>query len=142
MQVVERVQQKLTGSLRAFLAPIVADLTAIAGRDFKPTVVLTVTEQVDKLISQATSLENLSQCFIGWVSASFHSPFLESRADSPSCLSVRSGSRFAESYRVYVVTPTVRLSCCHDENGLQRQECGRRGQGHFANRNSPDQARL
>ncbi|KAM0787611.1 hypothetical protein ACM66B_003678 [Microbotryomycetes sp. NB124-2] len=48
VQVVERVQQKLTG------------------RDFKPTVVLSVNEQVDKLIAQATSLENLSQCFIGW----------------------------------------------------------------------------
>ncbi|GAA5970883.1 hypothetical protein JCM11641_004492 [Rhodosporidiobolus odoratus] len=48
VQVVERVQQKLTG------------------RDFKPTVVLSVNDQVDKLIAQATSLENLSQCFIGW----------------------------------------------------------------------------
>ena len=48
--VVERVQQKLTG------------------RDFKPTVVLSVEDQVDKLIAQATSLENLSQCFIGWCS--------------------------------------------------------------------------
>ncbi|KAM0752153.1 FAT-domain-containing protein [Meredithblackwellia eburnea MCA 4105] len=48
VQVVERVQQKLTG------------------RDFKPTVVLNVTDQVAKLIEQASSLENLSQCFIGW----------------------------------------------------------------------------
>ncbi|GAA5848144.1 hypothetical protein JCM3766R1_000463 [Sporobolomyces carnicolor] len=48
VQVVERVQQKLTG------------------RDFKPTVVLSVNDQVDKLIAQATSLENLSQCFVGW----------------------------------------------------------------------------
>ncbi|CEQ40386.1 SPOSA6832_01995, partial [Sporobolomyces salmonicolor] len=48
VQVVERVQQKLTG------------------RDFKPTVVLSINDQVDKLIAQATSLENLSQCFIGW----------------------------------------------------------------------------
>ncbi|SCZ93158.1 BZ3500_MvSof-1268-A1-R1_Chr6-2g08497 [Microbotryum saponariae] len=48
VQVVERVQQKLTG------------------RDFKATVVLSVNDQVDKLIAQATSLENLSQCFIGW----------------------------------------------------------------------------
>jgi FKBP12-rapamycin complex-associated protein len=46
VQVVERVQQKLTG------------------RDFKPTVVLSVNDQVDKLIAQATSLENLSQCFV------------------------------------------------------------------------------
>ncbi|KAI5480415.1 FKBP12-rapamycin complex-associated protein [Pseudohyphozyma bogoriensis] len=48
VQVVERVTQKLTG------------------RDFKPTVVLSVKDQVDKLILQASSLENLSQCFIGW----------------------------------------------------------------------------
>jgi len=36
------------------------------GRDFKPTVVLSVNDQVDKLIAQATSLENLSQNFIGY----------------------------------------------------------------------------
>lgn len=48
LAVVARVQQKLTG------------------RDFKPTIILTVDEQVDKLIAQASSLENLSQCFIGW----------------------------------------------------------------------------
>ncbi|GJN89148.1 hypothetical protein Rhopal_002122-T1 [Rhodotorula paludigena] len=48
VQVIERVQQKLTG------------------RDFKPTVVLEVNAQVDALIAQATSLEHLSQMFIGW----------------------------------------------------------------------------
>lgn len=48
LQVVDRVQQKLTG------------------RDFKPTVVLSVNDQVDKLIQQATSLENLCRAFIGW----------------------------------------------------------------------------
>jgi len=37
----------------------------LLGRDFKPNV-LTVEEQVDKLILQATSLENLCQCFSGW----------------------------------------------------------------------------
>lgn len=47
-QVVERVSQKLTG------------------RDFKPTQVLNVKEQVQKLIVQATSVENLCQTFIGW----------------------------------------------------------------------------
>jgi FKBP12-rapamycin complex-associated protein len=36
------------------------------GRDFNPNVVLTVQAQVDKLILQATSLENLCQCFSGW----------------------------------------------------------------------------
>ncbi|KDQ52943.1 hypothetical protein JAAARDRAFT_61533 [Jaapia argillacea MUCL 33604] len=35
-------------------------------RDFTPDVVLTVQAQVDKLILQATSLENLCQCFSGW----------------------------------------------------------------------------
>ena len=36
------------------------------GRDFNPDVVLSVPAQVDKLILQATSLENLCQCFSGW----------------------------------------------------------------------------
>ncbi|KAF9525319.1 phosphatidylinositol 3-kinase [Crepidotus variabilis] len=38
----------------------------ITGRDFNPDVVLTVPAQVDKLIEQATALENLCQCFSGW----------------------------------------------------------------------------
>lgn len=64
------MQQKLTGTLRQLWLPVpFADLLlSSTGRDFKPTVVLTVNDQVDKLITQATSLENLSQCFIGWVS--------------------------------------------------------------------------
>ncbi len=37
-----------------------------SGRDFNPNVVLSVQAQVDKLILQATSLENLCQCFSGW----------------------------------------------------------------------------
>lgn len=48
LQVVDRVQQKLTG------------------RDFKPTVSLAVNEQVDKLIASATMVENLAVMFIGW----------------------------------------------------------------------------
>lgn len=48
LQVIDRVQQKLTG------------------RDFKPTQVLDVKEQVQRLILQATSVENLCQTFIGW----------------------------------------------------------------------------
>jgi hypothetical protein len=36
------------------------------GRDFKSNQVLDVPSQVDKLIQQATSLENLCLCFIGW----------------------------------------------------------------------------
>lgn len=46
--VYNRVQQKLTG------------------RDFNPNVELTVEQQVEKLIGQATSLENLCQGFSGW----------------------------------------------------------------------------
>ncbi|EJF64386.1 atypical/PIKK/FRAP protein kinase [Dichomitus squalens LYAD-421 SS1] len=38
----------------------------LTGRDFNPEEVLTVPAQVDKLILQATSLENLCQCFSGW----------------------------------------------------------------------------
>ncbi|EGN96671.1 hypothetical protein SERLA73DRAFT_170096 [Serpula lacrymans var. lacrymans S7.3] len=38
----------------------------LTGRDFNPDVVLSVPAQVDKLILQATSLENLCQCFSGW----------------------------------------------------------------------------
>ena len=35
-------------------------------RDFDVEQVLTVGDQVDKLIKQATSQENLCQCYIGW----------------------------------------------------------------------------
>ena len=38
----------------------------LTGRDFNPDQVLSVADQVDKLIIQATSLENLCQCFSGW----------------------------------------------------------------------------
>lgn len=38
----------------------------LAGRDFKHHGQLNVNQQVDMLIEQATSLENLCQCFIGW----------------------------------------------------------------------------
>ena len=41
-------------------------ICAILGRDFNPEVSLTVPMQVEKLILQATSLENLCQCFSGW----------------------------------------------------------------------------
>lgn len=39
----------------------------LTGRDFNPRVTLDVRTQVDKLIQQATSLENLCQCYIGWL---------------------------------------------------------------------------
>ncbi|KDQ22311.1 hypothetical protein PLEOSDRAFT_1051426 [Pleurotus ostreatus PC15] len=48
LAVYNRVQHKLTGA------------------DFNPDIALNVQEQVEKLILQATSLENLCQCFSGW----------------------------------------------------------------------------
>ncbi|PFH51827.1 hypothetical protein AMATHDRAFT_58344 [Amanita thiersii Skay4041] len=38
----------------------------LTGRDFNPDVSLSVSAQVNKLIEQATALENLCQCFSGW----------------------------------------------------------------------------
>ncbi|KNC98625.1 uncharacterized protein SPPG_06307 [Spizellomyces punctatus DAOM BR117] len=38
----------------------------LTGRDFKPNQTLDVRNQVHRLILQATSLENLCQCYIGW----------------------------------------------------------------------------
>ncbi|KAI1333519.1 FAT-domain-containing protein [Xylariaceae sp. FL0016] len=50
VEVLDRVNQKLTG------------------RDFKPTEELEVVQQVNKLILEATKLENLCQHYIGWCS--------------------------------------------------------------------------
>ncbi|KAI0105114.1 TOR kinase [Nemania sp. FL0031] len=50
LEVLDRVNQKLTG------------------RDFKPTEELEVVQQVNKLIIEATKLENLCQHYIGWCS--------------------------------------------------------------------------
>ncbi|KAK4187076.1 phosphatidylinositol 3-kinase tor2 [Podospora australis] len=50
VEVLDRISQKLTG------------------RDFKPDVELGVNEQVNKLIIEATKLENLCQHYIGWCS--------------------------------------------------------------------------
>ena len=50
IEVLDRVQQKLTG------------------RDFKPQEELDVISQVNKLIIEATKLENLCQHYIGWCS--------------------------------------------------------------------------
>ncbi len=50
-----------------FVSSVVSPLILLrAGRDFNPDEVLSVSAQVDKLILQATSLENLCQCFSGW----------------------------------------------------------------------------
>lgn len=48
LHVYNRVQHKLTGN------------------DFDPNVELSIEAQVDRLIQEATSLENLCQCFSGW----------------------------------------------------------------------------
>ena len=48
LSVINRVRDKLTG------------------RDFNPDEKLAVPQQVDLLIKQATSRENLCQCYIGW----------------------------------------------------------------------------
>lgn len=50
LEVLDRVSQKLTG------------------RDFKPGEELDVISQVNKLIMEATKLENLCQHYIGWCS--------------------------------------------------------------------------
>ena len=50
LQVLSRVKEKLTG------------------RDFKPNEELNVNPQVDRLIREATNLENLCQHYIGWCS--------------------------------------------------------------------------
>lgn len=50
VEVLDRVSQKLTG------------------RDFKPNEELLVKDQVNKLIIEATKLENLCQHYIGWCS--------------------------------------------------------------------------
>ncbi|KAL2872445.1 putative TOR pathway phosphatidylinositol 3-kinase TorA [Aspergillus lucknowensis] len=50
LQVLGRVREKLTG------------------RDFKPHEELNVSDQVDKLLAQATSVENICQHWIGWCS--------------------------------------------------------------------------
>jgi FKBP12-rapamycin complex-associated protein len=58
LKVIRRVQDKLNG--RDFLSPE-EDQHAIAGES-----PLDVQEQVQRLIVQATSSENLSQLFVGW----------------------------------------------------------------------------
>ena len=44
------------------------DAVPFAIRDFKPEEELNVTDQVNKLIIEATKLENLCQHYIGWCS--------------------------------------------------------------------------
>lgn len=64
--VYRRVQDKLTGTSSCKSSEGRPLMHIRLGRDFNPDEVLTVPAQVDKLILQATSLENLCQCFSGW----------------------------------------------------------------------------
>lgn len=41
-------------------------LNKLTGKDFSPKESLNVEQQVDRLIKQATSIENLCQCYLGW----------------------------------------------------------------------------
>lgn len=64
IQVLNRVQSKLTGNVSL-------QMSLTVGRDFKPTLELNVPTQVDKLIEQAHSLENLCILYVGWCPVSF-----------------------------------------------------------------------
>ncbi|KAI0032654.1 atypical/PIKK/FRAP protein kinase [Vararia minispora EC-137] len=61
--ILNEAQEKRDGRALAVYRRVEHKLT---GRDFSPEVVLSVEAQVEKLIAQATSLENLCQCFSGW----------------------------------------------------------------------------
>jgi hypothetical protein len=63
----EHVRKKLTGPL-FWYTYVCFDLNCI-GQDFNHEVCLMVPAQVEKLIHQATSLENLTQGFSGWYDA-------------------------------------------------------------------------
>ncbi|BGP07821.1 phosphatidylinositol kinase-related protein kinase tor1 [Rhodotorula toruloides] len=91
VQVIERVQQKLTG------------------RDFKPTVSLSTEQQVDRLIDMATKLEHLSLMFIGCAAANRYQPGysaynLNATAYQPSA---RSGPRRAAPSVPTPINPTL-----------------------------------
>jgi FKBP12-rapamycin complex-associated protein len=64
LAVYNRVHNKLTGNLLVIYCPIFFNTPL--GRDFDPNETLQVNVQVEKLILQATSIENLCQCFSGW----------------------------------------------------------------------------
>ncbi|KAL3272654.1 hypothetical protein HHI36_014119 [Cryptolaemus montrouzieri] len=58
------VQPEALNKKAVFITSRVKD--KLTGKDFGPDEVLTVQKQVDLLIRQATSNENLCQCYIGW----------------------------------------------------------------------------
>jgi len=69
LAVFNRVQSKLSGTFffcRVNEVSLSNVLVYLLGRDFNPEEALNVHDQVMKLIEQATSYENLCQCFFGW----------------------------------------------------------------------------
>lgn len=68
LAVYSRVQKKLTGNIQAMKW---YHTNRSKGRDFDPETELSVNDQVEKLIIQATAVENLCQCFLGTYCAQF-----------------------------------------------------------------------
>ncbi|KAF8309257.1 phosphatidylinositol 3-kinase [Clavulina sp. PMI_390] len=66
----------------------------LTGRDFKEDEVLDVPAQVNKLLEQATSLENLCQCFHGWYEGFPYSSILYQFAYAPLDIGVHFGDWF------------------------------------------------
>lgn len=83
----------------------------LTGRDFNPRVTLDVPTQVEKLIQQATSLENLCQCYVGWyVLVSFSKGCLLNL----SLLGVHSGNFH------FVEATVIKTSILYQEDSLLR----------------------
>lgn len=62
----ENGSQKQEGLNAKALSIISRVSNKMTGKDFKTTVPLDIDSQVERLIHQATSIENLCQCYIGW----------------------------------------------------------------------------
>ena len=107
--VYNRAQCKLTGTCGRM--PMSLQLAIVnQGQDFDPDNVLTVPEQVDKLILQATSVENLCQCFSGWYVTSYS--FLVLYRFTNHRLGVISGSSLIFAVpAIPAITHLCRVSC-------------------------------
>src|SRR5882762_5541874 len=108
--VYNRVQHKLTGMCHSALDVLDTYVTH-EGRDFNPDVVLTVPEQVDKLILQSTSLENLCQCFSGWYVIYKSSPLILTVLDRSGVLSGRN-LVFCFAIVIYTTANLYPHPCC------------------------------
>lgn len=64
-EAINRVKAKLCGSFLFFLVNFLIN-QKILGRDFNQYHEISVSEQVSRLIEQATVNDNLCQCYIGW----------------------------------------------------------------------------